>query len=207
MTKEEILHIKRVALMSLVLQSLGLAATSHKQRMKCPLHQGVNQSSFSWDEQWFVCYSCGVAGDQIEFLRQYQGCTFREAIRYLAQMAGIPIDVNDNKPNSSAFKSNEKLLQKQEETKRKYWRQMIAEDKFISKIWIINIDIEIYTDQLVSVNEKLKRYQTAELYQKRDALEYMLYVLDNKKMETNFELKQFRKNGASNGRNQRYYTG
>ena len=64
----------------------------------CPIH-GEKTPSFSVspDKQMFYCFGCHAGGTVIQFIMQMERLTFPEAIRFLAERAGmtVPDDRND----------------------------------------------------------------------------------------------------------------
>jgi len=65
----------------------------------CPFH-GEKTPSFHVhpDRQFFYCFGCQTGGDVISFVREVNGYSFLEAVRHLAERAGIqvPERVHDN---------------------------------------------------------------------------------------------------------------
>ncbi|MDR2015619.1 MAG: DNA primase [Azoarcus sp.] len=58
----------------------------------CPFHSEKSASfSVSPSKQFYHCFGCGAHGSAIGFLMQYSGLTYIEAIRELAQEAGIQV--------------------------------------------------------------------------------------------------------------------
>lgn len=59
----------------------------------CPFH-GEKTPSFmvSPELQIFKCFGCGEAGDVFAFLEKYEGMEFPEALKYLADRAGITLE-------------------------------------------------------------------------------------------------------------------
>lgn len=56
----------------------------------CPFHSEKTPSfTVSRDRQIFHCFGCGKGGDAISFLCEYEGLTFVEAMRKLADRAGV----------------------------------------------------------------------------------------------------------------------
>lgn len=58
----------------------------------CPFHQDTNPSlNVSQSKQIFKCFACGKAGNVFSFVQEYEKLSFIEAVKKLAQRAGIPI--------------------------------------------------------------------------------------------------------------------
>ena len=76
--------------MAELLPALGFAADTRTRRAPCVLHGGRNPSAFSWreDGRWH-CHSCGRGGDRIALVREARSCSFREAVTFLAGLAGL----------------------------------------------------------------------------------------------------------------------
>jgi len=73
-----------------LLRTLGFEANERTRRCACVLHGGSNPTAFAWreDGHW-RCFSCGLGGDRIELVCRVRGCGFREAVHFLAQLAGV----------------------------------------------------------------------------------------------------------------------
>ncbi|MBP3921570.1 MAG: DNA primase [Ruminiclostridium sp.] len=58
----------------------------------CPFHSEKTPSCHIYmSTQSFYCFGCGAAGDVINFIRLYEHLGYVEAVRFLAQRAGIPM--------------------------------------------------------------------------------------------------------------------
>lgn len=59
----------------------------------CPFHNEKNPS-FCVDDSWgrYKCFSCGAKGDLIQFIQDYSGLDFKEAIKEAKLLAGIQDD-------------------------------------------------------------------------------------------------------------------
>lgn len=64
----------------------------------CPFHDDHSPSmSVSPEKNIFKCFSCGASGNSITFLMDYLGIDFKEALKMLADKAGIILDNNFTK--------------------------------------------------------------------------------------------------------------
>ncbi|GAB2022694.1 DNA primase [Pseudolactococcus yaeyamensis] len=64
----------------------------------CPFH-GEKTPSFNVNaqKQFYHCFGCGKSGDVFKFLEDYKDIPFREAVKEVADIAGIPLEI-DTKP-------------------------------------------------------------------------------------------------------------
>ena len=63
----------------------------------CPFHHEKTASfSVSPDKQIFHCFGCGVGGTAINFIMKIENVGFKEALEYLADMAGISLPTTSN---------------------------------------------------------------------------------------------------------------
>lgn len=58
----------------------------------CPFHNEKSPSfSVSRDKQMYYCFGCGAGGNVFTFVMEYEKYTFVEAVKYLAERAGIKL--------------------------------------------------------------------------------------------------------------------
>src|SRR2546421_7194567 len=58
----------------------------------CPFHQEKSPSfSVHATRQFYHCFGCGVSGDVFSFVQKLESVTFPEAVRLVAQKAGVPL--------------------------------------------------------------------------------------------------------------------
>jgi DNA primase len=68
-------------------------------RALCPFHREKSPSfHVNPQRQSYKCFGCGAGGDVIRFVREYEHLDFVEAVRKLAQKAGIPIIEEEGDP-------------------------------------------------------------------------------------------------------------
>ncbi len=90
----EVREIAAIVPMPRLLESLGFQVKERTRRGPCVIpshaHGGSNPSVFSWreDGHWY-CFSRSVGGDRIALVRAVRECSFREALAFLAALAGI----------------------------------------------------------------------------------------------------------------------
>ncbi|MGL4399050.1 MAG: DNA primase, partial [Luteolibacter sp.] len=61
-------------------------------RANCPFHHEKTPSFYiTPHSQRFHCFGCGKGGDAISFVRDYENLPFTDAVRKLAQRAGVPL--------------------------------------------------------------------------------------------------------------------
>ena len=65
----------------------------------CPFHNEKSPSfSVSRDKQMYYCFGCGAGGNVITFIMEYENYTFMEAVRMLAERAGIELPQMEETP-------------------------------------------------------------------------------------------------------------
>jgi len=68
----------------------------------CPFHKEKTPSfHVNPDRGFFHCFGCKEAGSAIDFLIKHEGYTFPEAVRALAERAGIPIEETREAPSGA----------------------------------------------------------------------------------------------------------
>ena len=77
---------------------------NEKNKALCPFHNDHNASlSVHPDKQIFKCFSCGESGNVITFVEKINGVSFMEALKILADRAGIKLDVKETKKVNTKF--------------------------------------------------------------------------------------------------------
>lgn len=64
----------------------------------CPFH-GEKSPSFHCEDKKgrYHCFGCSVSGDHFKFLTELEGLSFPEAVEKIAEMAGVPMPVRDER--------------------------------------------------------------------------------------------------------------
>jgi DNA primase len=96
----------------------------------CPFH-GEKSPSFSVSpaKQFYHCFGCGANGNAISFLMEHAGMGFVEAVKELAQQAGLPVPEDDASPQDRARAQQQReqqvsLTEVLEQAARAYQKQL-----------------------------------------------------------------------------------
>ncbi len=90
---DQVAEVKsRTDIVTIIGERIELKKAGRNYKANCPFH-GEKTPSFmvSPELQIFKCFGCGEAGDAFAFLEKYEGMEFSEALKYLADRAGIKL--------------------------------------------------------------------------------------------------------------------
>ena len=94
----------------------------------CPFHKEKTPSfHVNPQRQIFHCFGCHHGGDVFKFIQDYERLNFPEAVRRLAERAGIPLAVTREPGDSQLPSVREALLQIHEQITQ-HWQQVLARD-------------------------------------------------------------------------------
>lgn len=86
----------RVTLSSLIGKSVKLIKAGREFKACCPFHNEKSPSFYVNDDKGFYhCFGCGAHGDAIRFLTEAKGLPFIDAVKELAQGAGMEVPAPD----------------------------------------------------------------------------------------------------------------
>ena len=97
---------QKTDIVSIIGERIELKKAGRNYKANCPFH-GEKTPSFivSPELQIYKCFGCQKAGDALNFLEEYEGMDFYEALKYLAERAGIKL-----KPISGRNQSEKEKL-------------------------------------------------------------------------------------------------
>jgi DNA primase len=97
---------QKTDIVSLISEYIDLKKAGRAFRALCPFHSEKTPSFMVSPElQIFKCFGCSDAGDVYAFLQKYEGMDFAEALKFLAERAGVEL-----KPLVSGERSAEERL-------------------------------------------------------------------------------------------------
>ena len=93
----------------------------------CPFHSEKTPSfTVTPEKQIFHCYGCGKGGNVIKFVMEMEGETFPEAVKQLAEEAGIPVSwTSYNAEEASPVQKEKRLLQEAHEYSAKLYHYLL----------------------------------------------------------------------------------
>ena len=86
----------RTLLSGLIGKSVKLQRAGREWKACCPFHQEKTPSfTINDDKGFYHCFGCGAHGDAIRYLTEAQGLPFMDAVKELAQAAGMTVPAPD----------------------------------------------------------------------------------------------------------------
>ncbi len=93
----------------------------------CPFHEEKTPSfSVNPDRQFYHCFGCGVGGDVFKFIQEIDRVTFVEAVKFLAERAGIALPERSGPSREEAEAADE--LYRANDLAQKYFHHLLFKD-------------------------------------------------------------------------------
>lgn len=100
-----------VDIVGLVGDYLPLQRAGSKFKALCPFHDDHDPSLvLDPERQSYKCWSCGAGGDIFDFVQEYERVEFPEALRMLAERAGVALETPESDPAVAVGPSKSDLL-------------------------------------------------------------------------------------------------
>lgn len=96
-TQEQITKIQEsVDIVDVISSYLPLTSKGKNFFGVCPFHSDHSPSmSVSREKQIYKCFACGASGNVFNFVMNYENVTFYDALKMIANKAGIVLNIND----------------------------------------------------------------------------------------------------------------
>jgi DNA primase len=104
--------VRRTDIVELIGGYLPLRAAGRTHKALCPFHTEKTPSFVvNPERQIFHCFGCGEGGDAITFLMKHERLGFMDAVRFLAERAGVSLPTTRGGPGSGEADSRLPLLE------------------------------------------------------------------------------------------------
>jgi DNA primase len=116
--------LDRTDIVDVVQRFVPLKKAGANYQARCPFHNEKSPSfTVSPSKQFYHCFGCGAHGTAISFLMQHSGVGFVDAVKELAERAGLVV------PDDGAPRQDERLpgLEARLETAARLWRARLKE--------------------------------------------------------------------------------
>ncbi len=173
--KESIENLKNhLDVVDVISQFLELKKAGANFKACCPFH-GETTPSFvvSPAKQIYHCFGCGVGGDSIKFVMEYEKLSYPETIEKLASMYNFNLDYE----NTTEIKQDTKIL---EEINKYYQKLFVNNDvvkEYIHKRGISEFSIEKFEIGYAPISSDTINFLKSNHYNLNDAID--LGVIDN----------------------------
>lgn len=106
-TEEQIEEVRSKSdIVQIIGRYVNLKRTGSSYVGLCPFHSEKSPSfNVSPSRQMYKCFGCGVAGNVITFIMDYENYTFPEAMEFLAEQAGVTISKSELSPEMKREKN------------------------------------------------------------------------------------------------------
>jgi len=118
--------IARVDIVDVIERRINLKKSGKNYSACCPFHNEKTPSfSVSPDKQFFHCFGCGVSGNALTFIMEYEGQEFVASIEDLAQSIGMEVQYEAySGANKEQFKIQDNLFPLMTEASQYYQSQL-----------------------------------------------------------------------------------
>ena len=116
----------RTDIVAVIADHVVLKKTGKNFKGLCPFHSEKTSSfSVSPDKRIYHCFGCGTGGNVFKFLMQIQSISFPEALRVLAERAGIPLPKNSSNHATDPKQRERDSLRKLNEAATRYFQSLL----------------------------------------------------------------------------------
>ncbi len=120
---------ERIDIVELIGSYLPLKRSGANHLGLCPFHSEKTPSfNVNAPRQIFHCFGCGVGGDAFSFIMRMEGLSFPEAVRRLAERAGIEVEEEQLTPAEEQQRQERERLLRVSEVAAAFYHQLLLDD-------------------------------------------------------------------------------
>lgn len=110
----------------------------------CPFHNEKSPSfSVSKNKQMYYCFGCGAGGNVITFIMEYENYSFFEAVKFLADKAGITLpEVEYQEEQRTHEKKKALLLELNKEAAKYFYYQLRSQNGAAGLNYLVNRELK-----------------------------------------------------------------
>jgi DNA primase, catalytic core len=175
---------QRVDIVELVSEYVTLQKAGRNFKGLCPFHSEKHPSFFVFPEQqtWHCFGACGSGGDIFSFIMKKEGVDFGQALRLLAQRAGITLS-SPGLPDKGKDEGKERLFQLNEAAAQ-YYHHLLLNTKVgeVARSYLAKRKVTLETIKEFRLGfspaswEAIKEYLTSKDYKEKELVETGLVI-------------------------------
>ena len=120
--------LSRIDIVDVINSRLSLRKAGREFTACCPFHDEKTPSfTVSQQKQFYHCFGCGVHGNALSFLMEFEHAGFVEAVEDLSSIAGLEVPREQPKPGEQAHLASNKGLYALLERAVKFYRSQLLQ--------------------------------------------------------------------------------
>lgn len=113
-----------------VSQYVKLKKNGHDYTGLCPFHKEKSPSfHVNGEKQLFHCFGCGAGGNLVQFVMRSEGLDFVEALKLMAERAGIMLPDDDNPADDKLYQKKKQIYSMNKAAARFYFETLTSKDE------------------------------------------------------------------------------
>ena len=136
----------------------------------CPLHVDKTPSlCINAEDNYFHCFSCGVGGDIISWMKVFEGLSFSQAVKKLSQITGIELKDYEKCESVDYYKKLRSSLNKKHREKERVYLKADSYNRYSKQIPVEWVEEGISEDTLRRFNIRIDNDSNRIVYPVYDA--------------------------------------
>ncbi|MBO4668251.1 MAG: DNA primase [Bacilli bacterium] len=161
--------VEKSDIVAVISHYLSLEKKGSNYMAVCPFHDDTKPSlTVNREKKWFKCFACNTSGNAIDFVKKYKNVSFLEAVKEVAEISGIDINIREN-PETIRKRKYYKIMEeasnvyslylgiKDGEKAREYLKNRHIDEDIIKrfKIGLSNNNGDLLVKSLIETNKAI----------------------------------------------------